>query len=366
MKDAKKFPNLRIINGWFHCDFVDPSGRRIQKSLKTKDEKIAIQRVMKMKTEAYEKGYFEMKRPVKMLFSELANKVLEYVKSERERSYRKFYMPIMKHLIEFFGKKYLSEITSILVTQYQSIRKGKVSDSTINQELKILKRSFNLAIKWSIAQTNPVKGVEFFKEPKGRVRFLTKEEINHLLDCCKGYLYEIVLIALHTGMRKGEIFNLRWGNIDLANRLIILDKTKNDEIRQIPMSNTVYSILFTKYREKVRDENEYVFANRNGSSYTDIRKSYNKVLTSVGIKNFRFHDLRHTFASQLVMSGVDILSVKKLMGHKKIQTTLVYSHLAPEYMKDTVTKLEKHLAEVNLCEKNVKNIILTEDSKIND
>jgi len=356
-KDAKKFPNLRDINGWYYIDFVDPSGRRIQKSLKTRSIRIAEQRVMKIRTEAYQKGHFEIKRPIKMLFSELANKVLEYVK-DRKKSYSKYYVPYMRNLSRFFENKYLQEITSPLITQYQSMRKKEVKPATVNRELQILKRCFNLAIQWELTNNNPVRGVEFFKEPRGRIRFLTVEEIDRLIECCSGELKYIVTLAIYTGMRKGEIFNLKWRNINLANRLIILEYTKNGETREIPMSDNVYHILSRKYIEKYRESEEYVFPSKNGNAYTNVDKSFKTALNLANIKDFRFHDLRHSFASQLVMSGVDILTIKELMGHKDISTTLIYSHLAPQHKIDAIAKFSNYLfsqKEAGLCEKNVKN-----------
>lgn len=346
MKDAVEIPNLECRNGWWHCDFVDPSGRRIRQALKTKDEKIARQRLMKMQTEAYEKGYFEMKRPVKMLFSELAGKVLEYTK-DRKKSHDKFYVPFMKPLLRFFGSKYLHEITANLVTQYQTARKEAVAPATVNRELAILKRSFNLGIQWGLARLNPVKGVEFFKEPRGRVRFLTIEEINCLLDCCNGYIRGIVLVALHTGMRKSEILNLQWSNIDMANKLIVIDRTKNDEVREIPMSKAVYEMLLEKYRQKARSVNEYVFPNESGGAYWDVKRAFARVLKLANIKSFRFHDLRHTCASQLVMSGAHILAVKELLGHKDIKTTLIYAHLAPSHKRQAIERFEDYLSHKN-------------------
>ncbi|MEK6645570.1 MAG: tyrosine-type recombinase/integrase [Candidatus Firestonebacteria bacterium] len=353
-KDAgAKMPNLDIRNGWFYCDFIDSSGRRIREALKTKNLKLAQQRLMKMQTEAYEKGYFEIKRTIKILFSELATKVLEYAK-DRKRCYKKVYVPMMKPMIEFFGQKYISEITSTMIEQYQKMKKEEISISYANRAMRVLKRAFNLAIQWGLTKTNPVKGIEFYKQPRGRIRYLSLEEINCLLSWCSGYLREIVLTALHTGMRKGEILGLKWGNVDLSNKLIILDKTKNDEIREIPMSNAVYQMFFAKYIEKGKNDDEYVFAKANGQPYRDVGKVFNKALKSADVKDFVFHDLRHTCASQLVMAGVDILTVKELMGHKDVKTTLIYSHLAPKHKRQAMEKFETHLGEIS-CHKNDTN-----------
>jgi len=343
VNDAEnEISNLVQRDGWFYCDFREPSGRRIRKALKTQNIKIAKQRLMKMQTESYEKGYFELKRPVKMLFSELAVKVLDYIK-DRKRCFKKVYVPMMKPMVEKFGQKYLHEIKTGMVEQYQREKKEEISISYANRAVRVLKRAFNLAIQWGFTNSNPVRGIEFYKQPRGRIRYLSIEESNRLLDCCSGYLKEIVLIALHTGMRKGEILGLKWGNVELGSRLIILDKTKNDEVREIPMSNAVYEVLLAKYKEQVRDKDEYIFANRDGKARWDITQPFHRAMESAGIRDFVFHDLRHTFASQLVMSGVDLLTVKVLMGHHDVKTTLIYAHLAPKHKIQAIQQLEGYL-----------------------
>ena len=336
-------PNLIQRNRIWHTDFVEPMGRRIRVSLKTSDTKLAELRLKKMQVEAYEKGHFEMKKPARVLFSELGQKVLDYAK-DRKRCFKKVYLPVMKHLVAAFGDRYLHEITVTHINAYQSERKNSVCLTTVNKEVGILRRCFNLAIQWNLAQNNPVKGIEFFKVPKTRIRFLTVEEISRILQSCEGYIKDIVLTALHTGGRKSEILGLKWDNIDFDNRLVVFERTKNDDVRQIPMTDALYRMFTAK--KVTESNNEYVFVGKDGKPFGTVNKAFKNVLKTAGIESFRFHDMRHTYASQLVMAGVDILTVKELLGHRDLKTTLIYAHLAPKHKIEAVKIYERHLGHI--------------------
>ena len=343
MKDAENNPNLICRNSIWHADFVDPMGKRIRCSLKTSDTKLAEMRLKKMQVDAYEKGHFEMKKPVKVLFRDLAQKVLDYAR-DRKRCFKKIYLPVMKHLVDAFGNRYLHEITLSKINTYQSERKNSVAPITVNKEVAILRRCFSLAIQWGLAQSNPVKGIEHFKIPQRRIKFLTIEEISRLLQSCEGYVRDIILTALHTGGRKSEILGLRWEDIDFENRLVVFERTKNDSVRQIPMTDALYFMFTNKLNEK--KVNEFVFVGSDGKPFGTVNKAFKNACRSAGIENFRLHDCRHTYASQLVMAGVDILTVKELLGHKDLKTTLIYAHLAPKHKIEAVKTYERHLGQV--------------------
>lgn len=207
-----------------------------------------------------------------------------------------------------------------------------------------MKCLFNKAIAWSKYNgKNPVKGIKLFKE-QPRLRFLEKEEIFKLLANCDEHLKPIVIVALHTGMRKGEILNLKWHDIDFRRDLIYLYQTKNGERREIRINNEVKSTLL---KVKKRPDSQYVFCNKNGEPYGDIKKSFFTACKKSGIlqiSGFRFHDLRHTFASHLVMSGVDLNTVRELLGHKTLDMTLRYSHLSQDHKKRAVDLLGERIS----------------------
>jgi len=159
------------------------------------------------------------------------------------------------------------------------------------------------------------------------------------LKDCPLYFQALVKVAFYTGMRKGEILSLRWKDIDWKNKKIMIAKTKNNERRIIPTNGEVYKTLLSLGRH-IRSE--YIFVNpKTGKPYVDFKKSWRSLLKRTQIEDFRFHDLRHNFASYLVMSGVDIRTVQELLGHKSLRMTERYLHLAPEHLKNAVENLQK-------------------------
>lgn len=188
---------------------------------------------------------------------------------------------------------------------------------------------------------NPARTVKLFKEPLGRLRYLLPEERELLLQECSGMLRTIVITALETGMRKGEIQNLTWKDVDFKRRTITLTQTKNAEIRTIPISDTLLPVLQRLYVER---RGPRVFSKPDGGPYGNWRRSFESACNRAGIEDFRFHDLRHTFASYLVMSGVDIRTVQELMGHKDIKMTMRYSHLSKAHLLEAVNRVGTNVA----------------------
>lgn len=183
----------------------------------------------------------------------------------------------------------------------------------------------------------------FFEIPSiyKRLRFLSLEEAQGLISVCDDHLRPIVITALNTGMRKGEILKLRWDQIDLQHRFILLDKTKNGERREIPINNTVQSVFHELSR---RIDVPYVFHDQKKlTPYQNVKRSFTTALQRAKITDFHFHDLRHTFASQLVMAGIDLVAIKELLGHKDIKMTLRYAHLAPAHKRKAVNVLDSLL-----------------------
>ncbi|MGB9892740.1 tyrosine-type recombinase/integrase [Thermodesulfovibrio yellowstonii] len=218
--------------------------------------------------------------------------------------------------------------------------------ATVNKLLHIVKHAFRKALDWELIDEATFKKIDKVKPLKGetkRLRYLNQEEIQRLLSHCDNYLYSIVFTALNTGMRRGEILNLKWENIDLKNGLILLEKTKNGERREIPMNESLKTLFRQLYTQR-RLDTDYVFINPNtGTRLTEFKRSFATALKKAGIRDFTFHDLRHTFASQLVMAGVDLRTVQELLGHKTITMTLRYAHLSEAHKREAVKALENKL-----------------------
>jgi integrase len=203
-------------------------------------------------------------------------------------------------------------------------------------------------VEWNMVEEDVLKRirkVKLLQENNRRLRYLTQEECRALINGCDAHARPIVVMALNTGMRKGEILNLKWENVDLKNNFILLnqEQTKNGERKEIPINSTLREALLKITR---RLDIPYVFYNpKTDKPYDNIVKSFYTAMKRAGIKDFRFHDLRHTFASQLVMAGVDLTTVRELLGHKTLTMTLRYSHLAPSHKVRAVDILDSKLTE---------------------
>jgi len=162
---------------------------------------------------------------------------------------------------------------------------------------------------------------------------LEKEEIRALLDACSDHLKPIVVTALNTGMRKSEILGLKWPDVDLRQRIVYIYETKGGKSRKVDINDWLAETLI---RRRKHPESPYVFCNKDGIPYGNIRKSFESAKRRAGIKDFRFHDLRHTFASHLVMAGIGLKTVQELLGHQTYQMTLRYAHLSPDHRRAAV------------------------------
>jgi integrase len=211
---------------------------------------------------------------------------------------------------------------------------------------------FNMAIMWGRAQKNPTKGIKFFKEPEEKDRILLPEEEDKLFEAIHAskqtlYLEPLVVAAINTGMRRGELINLKWSNVDFASCVITVEGTKSGHIRKIPMNIKLTNVLLG-----AKNGTEYVFLNSKGKRCRAFRNTWESVLKKAGIEGLNFHALRHTFGTRLGMLGTDIKSIQELMGHADIHMTMRYSHPTPEYKRNAVEKL----CEVNKAQEKVPTI----------
>ena len=321
-------------NGYWYIDYyVD--GRR--KREKVGPNKRQAQLVLKKRRVQVAEGKFlDIRKTPRVTFKDIAATYLETYAKPNKRSWTRDETCI-KNLSPYFANKYLHEITPLDIERYKKKRTDKVTPRTVNIEVKFLKALYNKAISWGKADKNPVKEVTLFPEDSGRVRYLEKDKIGQLVKACSDHLRPIVITALNTGMRKREILDLKWSDIDLYRKTIYIIRSKGGRQREVPINSVLYQTLcFLGEKEGV---SSYVFASRGGRPYGNITKSFKSALKGAGIKNFRFHDLRHTFASHLVMSGVDLKTVQELLGHQSIAMTLRYAHLSRGHKRRAVERL---------------------------
>ncbi len=236
----------------------------------------------------------------------------------------------------------VSDVRKFIRSQEEVGRKP----ATINKQLGLWSAAINFCNKEHGMQLpNPVKGQKL-KEPDGVVRWLTQQEAGRLIDAAKvntEYLAGIISFALHTGVRKGELLSLEWSHVDLTAGLIHLQasNTKSAKSRTVPITIDARRVLDERiaFRAKNCPRTKWVFCNREGNRYVDIKKSFVTARKLAGIKNFRFHDLRHTFAAWLVTNNVPLIEVRDLLGHSTIRMTERYAHLAPENLRAAVGRL---------------------------
>jgi len=303
---------------------------------------VAKEIMAKKKAEAVAGRYALPSKKPSPLFEAMAEECLQYYQANRRpRSFQRHQMAFQA-LRPFFGGHRLTDISPFLIEKYKRSRKEQGrSEVTINRELAFLKNLFTMAMKWGKASENPVSQVRFFREDNGRTRFLTEEEETRLLACCNPYLRPLVITALHTGFRKSELLTLRWEHVDFRHHLITVEAAyaKNGETRGIPMTATLLETLQT-LQDKA-EPSTAVFRTHEGTAYRHIAKVFGTACRRAGLTDVTFHDLRHTFASRLVMAGVDLPTVQALMGHKTIAMTMRYTHLAPGHKRTAIAVLDR-------------------------
>jgi integrase len=249
------------------------------------------------------------------------------------------------------GKYFLCHITPPMINALKdellsepTPRGSLRSQSTGNRYLAVLSRSLNVCVnQWGWIKENPMKKVPRFQEGKPRERFLTKEEIRILLRACKKsnsfYLYPVVLFAICSGARKGEILGLKWSDIDFKRGLVTFRDTKNNDTRSVPLNDDLAECL-RSHRGKRIVFSEYVFPSVDGTKPACIRTAFERAVKKIGLDDVCFHSLRHTAASHLVMTGASAIEVAAILGHKTLEMTKRYSHL-------TVSATSKCLFRMN-------------------
>jgi integrase len=330
-------------NDNWYIDYIF-KGRRHRKKI-GKSKRMAELALKEVEVKIVKGEYLGIYEEKKILFEEFAKEYLNYSKANKSStSYERDMTSLRIHLIPYLKDKYLFEITPQMIEEYKSERLKKIKPATVNRELSCLKHLYTKAIEWSYVKNNPVSKVKKLKEPPGRIRYLEPKEINVLLANCAPHIKSIAICALNTGMRRGEILSLKWSNVDLRNKTIVLKETKNNELRIIPINDHLYETLKSLPQYFKRD---YVFFNNKDGDRLKSIRSFEKAVARAGIEDFTFHDLRHTFASHLVMSGADIRTVQQLLGHKDIKMTMRYSHLSPSHLADAVHKVGTILAQTD-------------------
>ncbi len=303
----------------------------------------------KIKAEIAEGRFLDTSHGSKISYGALIDRYLKEhsaVRKSAESQREDFY--IARELRAQFGQLLLKDIIPDVVSPWIETlnRKGKAA-STINHRITFLKHSLTMAKRWNYVRHNPLSDIKRLTEPPGRLVYLKPEELERLIAELPEYQRPIVIMAAHTGMRRGEIFSLTWEQVNLAQRVATLPRTKNQEVRGVPLNLTVVELLRDLMRERARRgyTSPFVFVNPlTADRWRDLGRAFRQAVKRANLEGMRFHDLRHTAASWMVMSGVDLLTVADILGHKDTRMTERYSHLSPAHRLNAVAALDKALS----------------------
>ena len=331
----EKFPG----SGVWWIRYADTTGHIRREKAGAKSVALVLYR--KRKTQILEgKKLPENLRRANVAFEEIARDVLEYSRTTKVREAYRIDRWHMETLLRWFRSHCAADLNpQEIERKLNELAEGR-KPATVNRYRTLLSLAFSLAVRNGKVASNPVRLVKRRKENNERVRFLDdEEEVKLRSKICESYpMHEAEFdLALHTGMRRGEQYGLRWQNVDFKRGIITIPRSKHGEVRHIQVNSMARAALQTL--RQFGDGLGYVCPRFRGPESHEAREWFNQVLGYAKIQNFRWHDLRHTFASRLVMAGVPLRAVQVLMGHKRIETTLRYSHLGEAHLREAVERL---------------------------
>ncbi len=308
-------------------------GRRGDAIKLYKIRKADILRGVKMPANMKDKG---------IKFSMLAQEAIDWYVNHDRRDVRNF-KGRMKFILETFADRVADEIKPSDIDAW--ISSHKWSAATKNRYKNVFGKTYKIALADGKVTTNPARMVEQRAENNARIRFLAEEEEKRLREVIKRrfptHMPEFD-VALNTGMRKSEQFSLEWCQVSLARKRIRLEKTKNGSDREIPLNKTCLNVL--EALNATRPHSGRVFLSKYGRDLNNPRAWFELAIQEAKVVNFRWHDLRHTFISRLVMKDVNLRTIQELAGHKTISMTTRYAHLAPEHNQAAIEKLDSAAA----------------------
>ena len=317
----------------------------------------AKQWVQKTEARIREGMHFSKAEAKRHTFTEMVQRYTRTVLTNKSAKIQYQYAQQLSKWSSLLGDLTLDKITPALIAEQRENLAAEItprgnlrSPASVNRYLAALSSVFSVAIKeWQWVDENPVKKISKLREKKGRDRFLSLEEIDRLLNACKqSYnkdLYLVVVLSLSTGARQMEIWGLRWSEIDLNAGKAILRETKNKQTRVIPIQS--YALELMKEKSKVRRiDTDLVFPSTvDPQKPFDFRKSWESALRKTSIKDFRWHDLRHSAGSYLAMNGASAREIADILGHKTIQMAMRYSHLSEGHSASVVKSMNEKMFE---------------------
>ncbi len=327
-----------------------PNSPTVTKTFSSKS--LAGKWARKTELEIEEGTYFEKQEAEKHKVSDLIHRYISEEIQKLSVSDRLARVAQLKWWKNEVGSKTLNNVSPALIVECRNKLKtgisprGKLrSGATVNRYLAALSAAFGVAVsEWQWVKENPFGRVRRERESRGRTRFLSGDERNALLSACKESksknLYLITLLALSTGMRQSEILTLKWDHISFERNTITLFKTKNREIRVVPLVGLAKTLL--QEHGKIRNlKNPFVFAGRHHSDANFPRKAWGTALEKAEITDFTFHDCRHSAASELAMNGASLHEIAAVLGHKTLAMVQRYAHLSEQHTISVVERMNK-------------------------
>lgn len=251
------------------------------------------------------------------------------------------------------GSRLLADVTPAIINEHRTvllneitIRGAKRAPATVNRYLASLSVIFNVAVReWEWIEQSPMRKVSKLKEPRGRVRVLSESERHALLEACRQSsdprLYPLAVLALSTGARQGELLRLRWRDVDFSRCVAVLEETKNDERRALPLTGHALELLRDKSKVR-RLDTDLIFAGESGKAAFP-RKAWETAVVKAKLEDFRFHDLRHSAASYLAMNGATLAEIADVLGHKTLAMVKRYSHLTEQHTSRVVARMNEQI-----------------------
>lgn len=330
-------------SGIWWIRYADENGKERREKVGTKRNAEALYRKRKTTVLAGRK-LPENLRKAKVTFEKIAKAAISDCERTGRRDVRTF-TSRMNVLMEAFGERAADSITpqdvgAWLATQAKS---REWSAATQNRFKTVMSKAYSLAMRNDPHMlVNPARLTAKAPEHNTRIRFVTDAEQKRIIKAITE-LYPAhlpaFLVAVHTGMRQGEQFTLKWENVDLKRKIITLPRTKSGKARHIPMNTVVHGLLVQLAQKKEPDGFVFRSERYKGKAIRDPKRWWQAVLKEAKVKDLRWHDLRHTFASRLVMAGVDMRTVQELMGHSDANMTARYAHLSPEHNTAAIERL---------------------------
>lgn len=317
-------------NWWYRAQL---KGKVVTGSTDTTDRRLAYRIYLEKHRQLVEERHLPNEKALNTSFFEMCALYIENHAKVNKKTWKDDEI-VLRKLKRFFGDVPLTAIKTEDIEKYKGSRRSLVKEATINRELTVMKVLLKKAVIWGYARHNPAKDVRLYKEELIPVRILTPEERQRLIAACPKSLRPIVVMALKTGMRKGEILNLRWEHVDLAHQIINVTHTKSKKLRAVPIHPELEEFLRALPRGS-----EYVFHDQNGERLKDEGKFWIDFVASrnaAGLGDLTFHALRHNFASELAAKGADLRTIQEYLGHSSLMLLQRYAHVSKGIWRSTI------------------------------